>query len=131
MKDSKQVRSDRVELPSGEVMKEVDKNGYKYLGVLQAENVKNREMKDKVRTEYLRRVKLLVKSELYGGNLVKGINTWAIGVVRYSAGVLDWTKDDLRQMDSKTRKVLTLCGAFQKRGSFGRLYLKRKEGGRV
>ena len=73
---------------------------------------------------------MLVKSELYAGNLVKGINTWAIGVVRYSAGVLDWTKDDLRQMDPKTRKMLTFCGAFQKRGSFGRLYLKRKEGGR-
>ena len=38
-------------------MKDEDKNGYKYLGVLQAENVKSREMKDKVRTEYLRRVK--------------------------------------------------------------------------
>ena len=75
-------------------------------------------------------MKLLVKSELYAGNLVKGINTWAIGVVRYSAGVLDWTKDDLRQMDPKTRKMLTLCGAFHKRASFGRLYLKRKEGGR-
>ena len=101
-----------------------------YFPVLLAENVKNREMKDKVRTDYLRRVKLLVKSELYAGNLVKGINTWAIGVVRYSAGVLDWTKEDLRQMDVKTRKMLTLCGAFHKRGSVGRLYLKRKEGGR-
>ena len=27
----------------------------------------------------------------------------------------------------KTRKMLTLCGAFHKRGSVGRLYLKRKE----
>ena len=35
------------------VMKDVDENGYKYLGVLQAENVKNREMKDKVRNEYM------------------------------------------------------------------------------
>ena len=75
-------------------------------------------------------MKLLVKSELYAGNLVKGITTWAIGVVRYSAGVLDWTKDELRQMDPKTRKMLTLCGAFHKMGSFGRLCLKRKEGGR-
>ena len=49
-----------MELPSGEVMKDVDESGCKYLGVLQAENVKNCEMKDKVRTEYLRRVKLLV-----------------------------------------------------------------------
>ena len=88
-------------------MKDVDENGYKYLGVLQAENVKNSEKKNKVRTEYLRRVKLLVNSELYTDNLVEGINTWAIGVVRYSAGVLDWTKEDLRQMDVKTRKMLS------------------------
>ena len=52
VKDGKQVRSDGVELPSGEVMKDVDESGCKYLSVLQAENVKNREMKDKVRTEY-------------------------------------------------------------------------------
>ena len=130
MKDGKQVESEGVELPSGEVMKDVDENGYKYLGVLQAEKVKNREMKEKVRVEYLRRVKLLAKSELYAGNMVKGINAWAIGVVRYSAGILDWTKEDLKQMDVKTRKILTFCGAFHKRGSVGRLYLKRKEGGK-
>ena len=124
MKGGKKVASEGVELPSGEVMKDVDEDGYKYLGVLQAESVKNREMKEKVRNEYLRRVKLLSKSELYAGNLVKGINAWAIGVVRYSAGILDWTKEDLRQMDVKTRKTLTFCGAFHKRGSVGRLYLK-------
>ena len=44
-----------MELPSSEVMKGVDENGCKYLDVLQTENVKNRDMKDKVRTEYLRR----------------------------------------------------------------------------
>ena len=39
-----------MELPSGEVTKDVDENGR--MGVLQFENVKSREMKDKVRTEY-------------------------------------------------------------------------------
>ena len=57
---------------------------------------------------------LLVKSELYAGNLAKEISTWAFGVVRYSAGVLDRTKEDLKQMDVKTRHILTLCGAFHK-----------------
>ena len=28
---------------------------------------------------------------LYGGNLIRVINAWAIGVVGYSAGVLDWS----------------------------------------
>jgi len=112
------------------VMKEVDENGYKYLGVLQSEKVMNKEMKGKISKEYMRRVKLLGKSELYAGNLVKGINAWAIGVVRYSAGILDWTQGELRQLDVQTRKTLTICGAFHKRGSVGRLYLKRKDGGR-
>ena len=48
VKDGKQVWSDGVELPGGEVTKDVDENGCKYLGILQSENVKNREMKDKV-----------------------------------------------------------------------------------
>ena len=33
----KRVKREGMELPSGEVMKEVDENGYKYLGVLQTE----------------------------------------------------------------------------------------------
>ena len=41
-----------MELPSGEVMKDVDESSCKYLSVLQAKNLKNREMKDKVRTAY-------------------------------------------------------------------------------
>ena len=62
---------------------------------------------------------------------MKGINIWAIGVVRYSASVLDWTKQNEDwQMDVKTIKILTLCGALHKRGSVGRLYLERKEGDR-
>ena len=59
---------------SGDVMKEVDENGYQYLGVLQNVKVMNKKMKEKIKVEYLRRIKLLAKSELYAGNLVKGIN---------------------------------------------------------
>ena len=45
-------------------------------------------MKERVREEYLRRVRLAAKSRLYAGNLIRGINAWAISVVRYSAGIL-------------------------------------------
>ena len=47
------------ELPSGEVMKEVDENGYKYLCVFEGAGIMNKEMKKKVKEEYLRRVKLV------------------------------------------------------------------------
>ena len=129
-RNGKRVKSEGVTLPSGETMKDIDEEGYKYLGVLQNENLMNREMKDKVRDEYFRRVKLLAKSKLYARNLIAGINAWAIGVVRYSAGIIDWTKLDLKGMDVKTRKILTMHGVFKRQSGVGRLYLKRKEGGR-
>merc|ERR1711965_321481 len=112
------------------MMKEVEEDGYKYLGVLQAEVKMNKEMKEKVEKEYLRRVKLLARSKLYAGNLIRGINAWAIGVVCYSAGIIDWTEGELKRMDVKTRKTLSMAGAFHTRGRSLRLYIKRKEGGK-
>ena len=87
-------------------------------------------MKEKVGKKYLRRVKLLSKSKLYAGNLARGINAWAVGVIRYSAGILDWTCNELRKLDIKTRKILTMARAFNRKSSTGRLYRKRSEGGK-
>ena len=61
--------------------------------------------------------------------MIGAINAWAIGVVRYSAGILEWNDRELKAMDVKTRKKLTMFGAFHKKGSVGRLYMKRKDGG--
>ena len=130
VRGGQRVEGRGLELPSGEVMREVDEEGYKYLGVLQTDVNMNKKMKSRVRDEYLRRVKLLTKSKLYSGNLIRGINTWAVGVVRYSAGILNWTDGELRAIDVKTRKMLTMSGGFYKRVSVLRLYLKRKDGGR-
>ena len=122
--------NDGIELPNGEMMKEVDANGYKYLGVLEGADIKNREMKDKVSGEYLRRVKLVAKSKLYGGNVIKALNVWAVSVVRYSAGILDWSDKELKKLDIRTRKILAMTGVFHIRSSVDRLYRKRKDGGR-
>ena len=124
------VRSEGIELPDGERMKEVDQEGYKYLGVLQLDKVMNMEMKESIRNEYIRRVKLICKSKLYAGNFITGMNAWAIGVMRYSGGIIDWTKEELQIMDRKTRKIMTLNRCLHPRSSVARLYMKRKEGGR-
>ena len=111
-------------------MKEADENGYKYLSVLQTEEVMDKEMKRIVSDEYWRRMRLLAKSNLNAGNLVQGINAWAVGLVSYSAGILEWTKAELKEMDVRTKKVLTMNGGFHRQGRALRLYMKRKEGGR-
>ena len=90
----------------------------------------SKEMKEIVRCEYIRRVKAVARSKLYSKNLFRAINVWAVCVVRYSAGVIDWREKELKDMDVKTRKILTMNGAFHKKSNVDRLYLKRAEGGR-
>ena len=124
------VRTEGIVLPNGDVMSEIDESGYKYLGVLEGADIMGKEMKEKVRKEYFRRVKLLSKSKLYGGNLIKGVNVWAVSVVRYTAGILEWSDRELRQMDIKTRKILAMFGVFHIGSSVDRLYRSRKDGGR-
>ena len=45
-------------------------------------------------------------------------------------GILDWSKDELNNIDVKTRKILTGTGSFHRNGDIDRLYCYRKEGGR-
>ena len=66
------------------------------------------EMKDKIQKEYYRRVRQLMSSKLNGGNTIRAINSRAVSLVRYSAGILKWTKDELKVMDRKTRKIVTM-----------------------
>ena len=47
----------------------------KYLGVLEGADIMQKEMNKKVKHEYLRRVKLVVKLKLNSGNLITVINT--------------------------------------------------------
>ena len=65
----------------------------------------NREMKEKVKYEYIRRVKKkLIISQLNRGNVVAGINAWAVGIIRYEAVVLDRIQEELKSIDIKTGK---------------------------
>ena len=69
-------------LPNGRMMKELEDEGYRYLGVIEGAGIHHKEMKEKVKEEYFRRVKCIAKSRLYSGNLIRGINTWAVFVVQ-------------------------------------------------
>lgn len=103
---------------------------YKYLGILEADSIKHKKMKERIRQEYLRRVRKVLKSNLNAGNAIQAINVWAVSSFRYSAGVVDWTKAELREVDAKTRKLLTMHKAHHPRASVARLYLSREDGGR-
>ena len=84
-------------------------------------------MKNKIQKEYLRRTGKLFKTKLNSRNLIKGINTWDVPLVRYSGSFLMWTREELRQMDQRTRKLMTMHEALHPRDDVDRLYVARKE----
>ena len=51
-------------------------------------------------------------------------------LVRYSGPFLKWTRDELSQMDQRTRKLMTMHKALHPRDDVDRLYVPRKVGGR-
>ena len=111
-------------------MGDPDEDGYKYLGILELDRILQQEMKSKTRAAYFKRLKLLLKSKLNSRNLFLAINSWAVALIRYGACVLDWTKEEIDEIDRKTQKMLTIYGAFHPKSNINRLYLKRKSGGR-
>ena len=62
LKREKVVSSEGVEMPDGERVKEVEKNGYRYLSILEYKKIKESKMKENFRKEYLSRTKLIMKS---------------------------------------------------------------------
>ena len=66
-----------------------EKNCCKYLGILEVDNIKHQQMKSQLEKEYVRRLRKILKSKLNSGNLVTAINTQAVSLVRYEAGVIE------------------------------------------
>ena len=87
-------------------------------------------MKEKIRKEYYRRVRLVLKSELNAVNRIAAINSLAIPIITYSMNILNWKINELKKLNSKTRKLLTMCRMHLPKADVNRLYLPKSEGGR-
>ena len=108
LKRGKLCKSEGIKLINGQKTKEVDDKGYKSLGNLELDKLKEKEMKDIFQTEYLRRFKLVMKSHLNGKNKIKAANTWAVSLMRYGAGTIKWNKEELQEIDRKSKKIMTM-----------------------
>ena len=59
-------------------------------------------------SHYLQRVRQVLKSQLNGKNKVRVINAYALPVIRYPTGIINWPKKEIEATDIKTRKFLTI-----------------------
>ena len=109
MNKGKRETTEGIELPNQENIKTLGENeSYKYLGILEADMIKQRGMKDKVKKENLKRTRKLLETQLYSRNLIKGMNIWAVSLVRYLRCLLNWSREELRNIDQRMRKLMTI-----------------------
>ena len=72
---------------------------YKYLGVDESNGIQHSMMRERLRREYFRRVRVVLQTELYGRNKILAINGFALPVLTYGFGVIHWGWTDLQQLD--------------------------------
>ena len=72
----------------------------------ESDGIQHSKMKEKIRKEYNRRIRLILKIELNSANKMVAINTLAVLVVTCSFNIINWTIADIDRLDRKTRKLL-------------------------
>ena len=84
---------------------------YKYLGILQ--NMQNKQ-KDVVTTTYRKRLRQILKSRLNvkNNNKIQAINTYTMPVITYTAGIIDCNKKGIQDLDRMIRKTMNMYGGL-------------------
>ena len=85
IKSGKRHLTDGIELPNQDKIRTLAEDGtYIYFGILEADTIKQVEMKNRIQKEYLRRTRKLLETKRKSRILIKGVNTLAVPFVRYS-----------------------------------------------
>ena len=61
-----------------------------------------------------------MKSHLNGKNKIKAANTWAVSLIKYEAGTVKWNKEELQEIDRKSRKTMTMNKELHPRSDVAR-----------
>ena len=76
-----------------------EEDSYRYLGILECTDIMQTAVKQTTRSEYYTRTRNILKSGISAKNVASAISTFATPVMRYTFGVIRWTKAELRGID--------------------------------
>jgi len=131
IKKGKLAKGNDIVLANNETIKALEiQDQYKYLGILQSNELKKKGTKKKFRDEYFVRVKKILNTSLNSKNTIAAINTFAVPSISYGFNVLDWSITELQEIDRETRNILKKCHLLHINSDVDRMYISRKNGGR-
>ena len=103
-------------------IKELDpRKAYKYLGIEVNFDIQHKNEKEKLKKEYLRRLRLVLGTKLSTKNKIQAIGSLTVPVLRYSFGIVNWHQEELQKVDRKTNKLLTIHGQHHPKADVDRL----------
>ena len=99
------------------------REAYKYLGIEKSRDIgtEHQNEREKLNKEYLRRLRLVLGTELSAHNIIQAIGSLAVPVLRYTFGIVNWHREELQKLDRKKRKLLTIHGEHQTKADVDRL----------
>ena len=103
---------------------------YRYLGQNENINFDGPINKERLTKEYFTRVRKIWSSKLSAYNMFIAHNSFALPVLVPTFGILDWSIQDIKDLDIKTRKQLTMSGNFHPNSDIDLLYIQRNLSGR-
>jgi hypothetical protein len=102
---------------------------YKYLGINETEGI-HQQTEGRLKQEYSRRLRMILKSKLSAKNKITTIGALAAPVLRYNFCIINGRIEEIKKIDRKTRKILTLYKMHHPKSDTDRLYVKGKGGRR-
>ena len=102
----KLVSSGGLILPDGLIATLTPLEYYKYLGIYEADSINCPKTKETVQTEYLRRLRKILSSQLHGRHKIMAIKEFVIPVLWYSATIIDWTKVNYKSLIERQERLL-------------------------
>ena len=105
-----------------------DGDTYKYLGIDENISYHGPINKERVSKEYFTRTRKIWSSELNAYNKEIAHSAFAVPVLIPTIGVLDWTIGEIKDIDIRTRKILTLTRNFHPNSDIDRLYKQNSLG---
>ena len=101
---------------------------YKYLSVDESSGIQHATVKQNLKTEFLRRTRLTLKTELKSKNRITAINMPAIPVITYSFNIIGWNLCEVKRLDIKVRKMMKTNNMHHPKTDIYRLYVPRSNG---
>jgi len=71
---------------------------YKYLRIEETEGIQHQQMEERLKQEYSRRLRMILKSEMNARNKITAIGALGVPVLRYSFGVINWRTEEIKKI---------------------------------